>query len=96
MTGNVAGLRDELLAELGRIEARLAEPLHVTSGLREDGSHSNGWEVDLRAANSRARYGIVRAAILEGFTRIGVYDRHVHLGMDPDRPDQVLWTGVSS
>lgn len=47
-------------------------------------------------SRSRARYLIVRGALGAGFTRIGVYDRHVHLDCDPDLPPRVLWEGVST
>ena len=38
---------------------------------------------------------IISGALLAGFRRIGVYDRHVHLDVDEKLPQDVMWWGVS-
>lgn len=38
----------------------------------------------------------VKCAIEVGFNRIGVYNGHIHVGYNPDRPQDVVWTGISS
>jgi hypothetical protein len=41
------------------------------------------------------QYKLARVAMKCGATRIGIYDRHVHIGFDPSSPQQVVWAGVS-
>jgi len=53
--------------------------------------------VDVRARTSTVRMKIVSAALEVGFTRIGVYDRHVHLDVAHGSPfaQGVMWWGKS-
>lgn len=60
-----------------------------------DSAHKKGRAVDIRAHTSISRYKIVMGALEAGFKRIGVYDRHVHLDNDRDKPQDVLWVGIS-
>lgn len=71
--------------------------LFVTSGYRVDrhSEHSSGMALDIRCARSSERFRLVKALLDGGFTRIGVYDRHVHVGCNPTFPQLVLWTGSS-
>lgn len=63
--------------------------------------------VDIRVHTSAERYAVVRAAILEGFNRIGIYPptEHqrkyygknagsIHLDDSPDHPQRVIWVSV--
>lgn len=54
--------------------------------------------VDIRPRDSVQRFSIVRAAILRGFVRIGIYkDGSLHLDRTEDvRPANVIWTIVSN
>ena len=78
-------------------------PFKITSDYREgatvDGggvsAHAGGYGLDLEAHSSRTRYRIVDACLKAGFTRIGVYDAHVHVDVDPDKPTEVMWWGKS-
>ena len=38
---------------------------------------------------------VTKACIEQGFTRIGLYDSHMHVGMKSDSPQNVVWTGIS-
>lgn len=97
ISGKLKGLRPELLEELEGLAAELGgRSLYVTSGFRVDSdAHRTGLECDIACEDSAERYRLVRAAILRGWCRIGVYDRHVHLGMSEDLPQCVMWHGVS-
>jgi hypothetical protein len=46
---------------------------------------------DLAAPDSATRYDLMVAAILAGFTRIGIGADFVHLDVDPQKPQEVLW-----
>lgn len=72
-------------------------PFILTSDLRPDerSAHSSGTAVDIRASSGAERWAIVMAALRAGFTRIGIYDRHLHLDDDPEKPSNVLWPGIS-
>lgn len=97
-------METQLLLALDETRRKAGQPIYVTSSYREGDpkSHGRGWAVDIaesldgRAVSSAWRYAVVRAALGSGFRRIGVYDRHVHLDMDPDLPSPVMWWGTSS
>lgn len=103
----VGGLKDEFIAKLDKARGLAGIPFIITSGFRsleanqsiagsvEDSSHLSGLAVDLRVSESPARFTIVKALIEVGFTRIGIYDKHVHVDADPTKPQNVIWVGVS-
>lgn len=99
MTGDVEGLRPEMITALKTLEGRAnVGPFQITSGLRPNdvGSpHQTGLAVDIAVWGGIMRRKLVEAALLDGWRRIGVYDRHVHLDMDPHRVQDVLWAGKS-
>lgn len=102
----VAGLSPKLVEKLDAARGFAHVPFIITSGLRErdensaaggvgNSSHLRGLAVDLRCDGSRSRFRMVSALILAGFKRIGVYDRHLHVDVDENLPQDVMWTGES-
>ncbi len=93
------GLRSYLLERVEKAEKLAPFTFEVTSGFRDgdDGEHGLGEAVDVMARSGWVRFKIVEAALAAGFTRIGVYDRHVHLGVSEAFrfPQEVMWVGVS-
>lgn len=100
------GLKDELIQGLDKARSIAGIPFVITSPVRtlaenqssggvEDSSHLQGWAVDLRCSDSSSRYAIVKALLAVEFTRIGIYDKHVHVDCDPTKPSNVIWIGVS-
>lgn len=102
----------EFMQELLAVRKRAGCAMIVSSSYRDpaynkrvrgakDSAHTD-WPlcnaVDIRPRNSLERFAIVRAAILEGFVRIGIYkDGSLHLDKTEDvRPGNVLWTIVSN
>lgn len=74
----------------------------ATSGLRtpehnaeiggvKASSHLKGLAIDLACVDSKTRYDIIRCAIIAGFTRIGVGKTHIHLDVDLEKPDLVIF-----
>lgn len=53
-------------------------------------AHLRGRAFDI-ACNSKNRWQIVRAAMLAGFTRIGVASSFIHMDDDPILPSPSLW-----
>lgn len=49
----------------------------------------------LKQFENDEQYKLAMVAVKCGATRIGIYDRHIHIGFDPDSPQFVLWAGVS-
>lgn len=96
-------MQSQLLLALDETRRKAARPIYVTSSFREGDpkSHGRGWAVDIadnrqgKNCSSGWRYAVVKAALGSGFRRIGVYDRHIHIDMDPDLPAPVMWWGES-
>lgn len=102
----VNGLDNELISKLDTARKVAGIPFKITSGLRtcsanqtalgvENSAHLSGKAVDLACDNGDARYKMVNALLSAGFRRLGIYDKHVHCDLDPDKPQFVIWTGVS-
>lgn len=95
MIGDVAGLRPEILDYAMALESRFGRDLMITSGVRTSGSHRRGYEMDLRVRGGWMRRQLVSIALDLAIPRIGVYDKHLHIGCDPYEVLNVLWAGVS-
>lgn len=97
----VDGLDPALVSRLDKARGFAGVPFIITEGLGAGGSHTpnsahqRGLAVDIRCSSSRNRMKIVASALIAGFRRIGVYDRHVHLDVDDTLPQDVIWVGVS-
>ncbi len=57
--------------------------------------HARGYAVDIACVESRKRYRILVGLAAAGFTRIGIYDKHIHADCDPSLAPEVVWLGVS-
>jgi zinc D-Ala-D-Ala carboxypeptidase len=102
----VEGLDPLLLGKLYRARALARVPFRITSGKRStaenalaggvsDSSHIRGLAVDLACVDSIERFHMLNAIFLVGFTRVGVYNFHIHVDVDPTLPQNVAWVGVS-
>jgi zinc D-Ala-D-Ala carboxypeptidase len=100
------GLVDDLMFKLERARTLFDAPLIITSGYRDpkqnesvggvkDSAHEKGLAVDLRCADSELQKKLCWALGVAGFQRIGVYDRHVHVDVDGEKPKPAYWTGES-
>lgn len=99
----VKGLDQELCAMLDRARGYAGVPFTITSGLRtqehndslaesvKDSSHLTGNGVDLLCADSLSRYAMLKALLLVGFTRIGIYKNHLHCDNSLTLPQRVIW-----
>jgi len=97
------GLDDELCAMLDRARALAGVPFIITCGLRtqeqnaalpesvKDSAHLTGHAVDLATADSWVRFNMLRGLILAGFTRIGIYQNHIHADNSVVLPQKVCW-----
>jgi hypothetical protein len=98
-----------------RIRRRAGVPFRVVSDARQPGigasrsAHADRpcRAIDVRAQSSRERYEIIKAALLEGVCRIGVYaptagqrrqwgknSGSVHIDASAEHPADVIWVSV--
>ena len=87
----------ELLEKLDDARHYANTPFVITSSYRkgDEGSHGDGDAVDIRCHESRPRFMIVSGLIHAGFTRIGIYDKHIHADVSSRLDQIVMWWGVS-
>lgn len=88
------------LHKLDQLRHLIRRPVLITSSNEPndkrspESSHNLGCAVDVACTSDRHRFTLVEAAYRVGFRRIGVYDKHVHLDDNRNKPHS-LWTGVS-
>ena len=102
----VEGLDPVLVAKLNQARQLAGVPFVVNCGYRspehnaeiggvEDSAHTKGLAVDLACLDSSTRFNIVKGALMSGFRRVEVADKHIHLDIDSTKPQDVMWIGVS-
>ena len=102
----LAAIVPELGERLDTFRERVGQAVTVTSGLRcawqndrtpgavPQSGHIDGTEVDVSCPTSRLRY-LMLSAVFAGarplFPRLGIYPKHLHLGLSPNWPGRVAW-----
>ena len=77
-------------------------PLTINSGCRckrhnnnvggtSESSHLIGWAADLRCPNSVSRFFLIRYLQEGGFQRIGIGGDFIHVDLDPNKPNSLMW-----
>jgi len=77
-------------------------PFYINSGSRcednnreeggvSDSAHLGGRAADIRCSTSRNRAIIIKAAMMAGFTRIGIGNTFIHLDNDSTKDPDVYW-----
>jgi zinc D-Ala-D-Ala carboxypeptidase len=74
------------------INSAYRSPEHPLSIKNPSSSHIKGLAVDIKATDSITRFKIVKALIEVGFTRIGITDTFIHVDLDLDKTQNVIWT----
>ena len=96
-------LDEEFGALLDEARKLAGVPFKLTSGYRcpehnkavgskPTSSHTKGLAVDISATDSRTRFLILDALLAVGFTRIGIADTFIHVDLDTDKSQEVIWT----
>tara|TARA_R110000851_G_scaffold183607_4_gene332903 strand:+ start:266 stop:589 length:324 start_codon:yes stop_codon:yes gene_type:complete len=65
---------------------------HPLSIKNPTSSHIKGLAVDISAKDSRQRFLILDALFMVGFRRIGIADTFIHVDLDTDKSQNVVWT----
>lgn len=100
--GNKDSIDKGLVAELGTLERRLGRQLTYNSGFRcaacnaaaggvKNSAHMRGKAVDIKSETSQDRFEITGQALDQGFKRIGIGHKIVHLDIDETLPQNVAW-----
>ena len=55
-------------------------------------SHLKGLAVDIAIRHSRMRFKLISALFEVGINRIGIADNFIHIDIDPDKDENVIWT----
>ena len=74
------------------INSAYRSPNHPLSVKNPSSSHIKGLAVDIKATDNATRYKIVEALIRVGFTRIGIADTFIHVDLDFDKRQNIIWT----
>jgi len=61
-------------------------------GGKPNSSHLKGLAVDISVTNSRQRFVILESLIKVGFNRIGIADTFIHVDLDKEKSEKVVWT----
>lgn len=90
------------IQKLDKIRQEVGFPMKVTSGFRTkfhnqrvggvpDSAHTKGLAADISTPNGKGQREIIKAALKQGITRIGIANNFVHLDIDPDKRQNVVW-----
>lgn len=94
---------NKLLKMLDQAREIYGKPIHITSGYRTEAhnrnvggvsgsSHLKGLAADMACIASSDRYKLLSALMQVGFNRIGVAKSFIHVDIDKDKSDNVIWT----
>jgi len=93
----------DLLVMIDRARALYGKPIVVNSGFRtkdhnkkvggvDSSSHLKGLAVDVACVTSKHRFEMLTALLEVGFNRIGVADTFIHVDVDKNKSQNVIWT----
>ena len=74
------------------INSAYRSPTHPESIKNPTSSHIKGLAVDISVKDSRQRFLVLDALIAVGFNRIGVAGTFIHVDLDLDKSQNVIWT----
>ena len=74
------------------INSAYRSPTHPLSIKNPTSSHITGLAVDISVKDSKTRFKILDALIAVGFTRIGIANSFIHVDLDFDKSQNVIWT----
>jgi len=92
---------DTIIEMLDQVREEYGKPIRISSGYRteeanlkaggvKNSSHLKGLAVDIKVKNSRERYKLL-FILMKYFHRIGVAKSFIHVDIDEDKPQGVIW-----
>ncbi len=98
-------MQPEFMDKLQSLRNEYNKPITITSGYRDvthpieavkghsRGEHTLGVCCDVACTTGVERYQLITLALKHGFTRLGVADTFLHIGIGADGlPQHVIWT----
>jgi len=93
----------KLLEMLDLARDKFDKPIRINSGYRtqahnekvggkENSSHLKGLAVDIHCDNSKDRHELIWCLQDVGFRRIGIASTFIHVDIDEDKTQNVIWT----
>jgi len=98
----------ELLKKLDEARGVLGLPIKITSGYRtkkhneylgdkgyrisKNSSHLKGYAADILATDNAYRFKLLQALIEVGFVRIGIGGTFIHVDVDKNKIQNIIWT----
>ena len=101
--GSGCNMSQEILSMLDAARKIYGKPMRITSGFRtkthnkkvggvESSSHLKGLAADIACSESRNRFDMIKALLEVGFKRLGVAGTFIHVDIDKDKSQNVIWT----
>ena len=101
-------MKEEFLKMLDQARETAGIPFKITSGIRckiynddlikrgykasKNSSHLKGVAADISCKDSSSRFKIINSLLLAGFTRVGISDTFIHVDLDKEKSQRVIWT----
>ena len=101
--GSGKHMDQDLLDMIDRARALYGKPIVVNSGFRtkdhnkkvggvSSSSHLKGLAIDVACVRSKDRFEMLTALLEVGFNRIGVASTFIHVDVDKNKSQNVIWT----
>tara|TARA_R110000868_G_scaffold174872_1_gene411735 strand:+ start:127 stop:417 length:291 start_codon:yes stop_codon:yes gene_type:complete len=74
------------------INSSYRSPTHIESIKNPTSSHIKGLAVDISVKDSVTRFKVLNSLIAVGFTRLGIASTFIHVDLDFDKTQNVIWT----
>ena len=92
---NLIGILNQMREEINQLiiinSGCRCEEHNKKVGGSKNSSHVKGLALDIKVLNSRYRYLIIVAAINAGINRIGIHSNFIHIDIDKDKPEEVIF-----
>ena len=106
--GSGKNMSSEFLQLLDEARELAGIPFKINSGFRtkdynqslldrgykasKTSSHMKGLAADISVTDTRSRWVVVNSLLLVGFTRIGIAGTFIHVDLDTEKSQEVIWT----
>lgn len=96
-------INKDLLDKLDQAREQFGKPIIITSGYRtirhnfevggkQNSSHLKGLAADISCKNSSDRFKLIQILLKVGINRIGIAKSFIHIDIDTDKTNNVIWT----
>jgi len=101
--GSGKQMHPDILEMLDQARDKFDKPIKINSGYRTEywnkkcggtpnSSHLRALAADISCKNSADRYHLINCLLDVGFKRIGIANSFIHVDIDPEKANEVIWT----